>query len=76
MWRKLGAWYSLTTQNLADFPNAAETMLNIIEWWICLNMSPDEVKAIARFKNLNEPQEKLLLSACKKPRKYTRGCAI
>ena len=76
MWRKLGAWFWLATQNLADFPNAAETMLNMIEWWICLNMPPDEVKAIARFKSLNEPQERLLLSASKEPRKYTEGVVL
>jgi len=26
-------------------------MLNMIEWWICLNMPPDEVNKIARFPN-------------------------
>lgn len=76
MWRKLGAWFWLATQNLADFPNAAETMLNMIEWWICLVMPPDEVEAIARFKRLNEPQKQLLLSASKEPRKYTEGVVL
>src|SRR3569833_2036230 len=33
MWRKLGAWFWLATQNLDDFPRAAESMLNMIEWW-------------------------------------------
>ncbi|MFD1260400.1 conjugative transfer ATPase [Entomomonas asaccharolytica] len=76
MWRKLGAWFWLATQNLADFPNAAETMLNMIEWWTCLNMPPDEVEAIARFKSLNTPQKQLLLSATKEPRKYTEGVVL
>lgn len=52
MWRKLGAWFWLATQNLADFPTAAQTMLNMIEWWICLNMPPAEIEEIARFKKL------------------------
>ncbi|MDG6404365.1 conjugative transfer ATPase, partial [Pseudomonas quasicaspiana] len=43
MWRKLGAWFWLATQNIDDLPKAAEPMLNMIEWWICLNMPPDEV---------------------------------
>lgn len=76
MWRKLGAWFWLATQNLADFPDAAETMLNMIEWWCCLNMPPDEINAIARFKSLNEPQRQLLLSASKEPRKYTEGVIL
>ena len=42
MWRKLGAWYWLATQNIDDLPKAAEPMLNMIEWWICLSMPPDE----------------------------------
>ncbi|HMM53349.1 MAG TPA: conjugative transfer ATPase, partial [Burkholderiaceae bacterium] len=41
MWRKLGAWFWLATQNLDDLPKAAEPMLNMIEWWICLSMPPD-----------------------------------
>jgi len=36
MWRKLGAWFWLATQNVDDLPKAAEPMLNMIEWWICL----------------------------------------
>lgn len=76
MWRKLGAWFWLATQNLADFPNAAQTMLNMIEWWICLNMPPAEVEEIARFKRLNQPQKDLLLSATKEPRKYTEGVVL
>ena len=30
MWRKLGAWFWLATQNLDDLPKAAEPMLNMI----------------------------------------------
>ncbi len=37
MWRKLGAWFWLATQNIDDLPRAAEPMLNMIEWWICLS---------------------------------------
>src|SRR3546814_13893968 len=50
MWRKLGAWFWLATQNLDDLPKAAEPMLNMIEWWICLSMPPDEAEKIARFR--------------------------
>jgi conjugative transfer ATPase len=52
MWRKLGAWWWVATQNMADFPNAAKKMLNMIEWWICLVMPQEEIEDIARFKSL------------------------
>ncbi len=51
MWRKLGAWLWLATQNLADYPDTSEKMLNMAEWWLCLTMPPDEVEQISRLKN-------------------------
>lgn len=62
MWRKLGAWLWLATQNLKDFPDIAEKMLNMAEWWVCLTMPPEEVNDIARFKALTEEQKAVLLS--------------
>ena len=76
MWRKLGAWFWLATQNLADFPDAAQTMLNMIEWWICLNMPPAEIEEIARFRKLTPAQKALLLSASKEPGKFTEGVVL
>lgn len=63
MWRKLGAWLWLLTQNMKDFPDGAERMLNMCEWWLCLVMSPNEVEQIARFKTLTDEQRLMLLSA-------------
>lgn len=76
MWRKLGAWYWLATQNLDDLPKAAEPMLNMIEWWICLSMPPDEVEKIARFRELNPSQKALMLSARKEAGKFTEGIIL
>ncbi|KWU48834.1 conjugative transfer ATPase [Pseudomonas palleroniana] len=76
MWRKLGAWFWFATQNIDDLPRAAEPMLNMIEWWICLNMPPDEVNKIARFRELNEAQKKLMLSARKESGKFTEGVIL
>ena len=76
MWRKLGAWLWLATQNLEDFPDAAKKMLNMVEWWVCLVMPKEEVNEIARFRNINEAQRQMLLSACKSPRKYTEGVVL
>ncbi|MEI7198203.1 conjugative transfer ATPase [Pectobacterium versatile] len=76
MWRKLGAWFWLATQNIDDLPKAAEPMLNMIEWWICLSMPPDEVEKIARFRELTPAQKALMLSARKESGKFTEGIIL
>lgn len=76
MWRKLGAWLWLATQNLKDFPDIAENMLNMAEWWVCLTMPPEEVNDIARFKALTEEQKAVLLSASKLSGCYTEGVVL
>jgi len=76
MWRKLGAWWWVATQNMADFPSAAKKMLNMIEWWVCLVMPQDEIEDIAKFKSLSAEQKLLMLSATKSPRKYTEGVVL
>ena len=76
MWRKLGAWFWLATQNLDDLPKAAEPMLNMIEWWICLSMPPDEVEKIARFRALTPAQKALMRSARKESGKFSEGVIL
>ncbi|WP_022964703.1 conjugative transfer ATPase [Halopseudomonas pelagia] len=76
MWRKLGAWFWLATQNIDDLPKAAEPMLNMIEWWLCLSMPPDEVEKIATFRELSPAQKALMLSARKEAGKYTEGVIL
>jgi len=76
MWRKLGAWFWIATQNLEDFPDASRKMLNMMEWWLCLVMPKEEVEQIARFKDLSDEQRSLLLSTRKEPGKYTEGVVI
>lgn len=76
MWRKLGAWFWIATQNLEDFPDASRKMLNMMEWWLCLVMPKEEVEQIARFKDLTDVQRCLLLSARKEPGKYVEGVVL
>ncbi|MCO6056794.1 conjugative transfer ATPase [Pseudomonas sp. MOB-449] len=76
MWRKLGAWFWLATQNLDDLPRAAEPMLNMMEWWLCLSMPPDEVEKIARFRELTPAQKALMLSARKETGKFSEGVIL
>lgn len=76
MWRKLGIWLWLATQNLSDFPDDAKKLLNMIEWWELLVMPPEEVEQVSRFKSLTQEQHQLLLSATKAPGKYTEGVVL
>ncbi len=76
MWRKLGAWFWIATQNLDDFPDASRRMLTMLEWWLCLVMPKDEIDQIARFRQLTEEQTDLLLAARKSPGQYTEGVVL
>lgn len=76
MWRKLGTWLWLATQNMADFPDSAKRMLNMMEWWVCLTMPKEEVEQIKRFRTLNDETTGLLLSARKDPGKFTEGVVL
>ncbi|MFS7508921.1 hypothetical protein AB6W79_11275, partial [Pasteurella multocida] len=46
MWRKLGIWLWLATQNMDDFPNEAAKLLSMVEWWELLNVSASEIDEI------------------------------
>ena len=76
MWRKLGTWLWIATQNLADFPDASAKMLSLFEWWICLSAPKEEVEQIARFRDLTPEQRSLLLAAQKSPGQYTEGVVL
>ena len=76
MWRKLGAWLWLATQNLEDFPGAARKLLNLIEWWVCLVLPKEEVEEMRRFRDLSDAQRDLLLSATKADLQYTEGVVL
>ncbi len=76
MWRKLGIWLWLATQNLADFPDTAKKLLSMMEWWELLCLDKAEAEEVARFKDLNEEQKNLVLSARKENRKYTEGVVL
>ena len=73
MWRKLGAWLWLVTQNLDDFTDSAKSMLDNMEWWICLNLSKNDVSKLKKFKNITPEQEQMLLSAKKSTAQYIEG---
>ncbi|OBW98226.1 conjugative transfer ATPase [Gallibacterium anatis] len=77
MWRKLGIWLWLATQNMKDFPNDAVKLINMLEWWELLCGVDDyEIGEICRFKPLTEEQKNLIRSARKEDKKYTEGVVL
>lgn len=76
MWRKLGAWLWLATQNLEDFPDTAKKLLSMFEWWIAMVCPKEEIEQISRFKDLTDEQKHMLLAARKEPGKYTEGVVL
>lgn len=76
MGRKLAHWLWLATQNVKDFPDVSAKMLNMLEWWLLLNMPPNEIAEVARFKTLSEDQRLLVESATKASGKYTEGVVL
>ncbi|AWX14720.1 conjugative transfer ATPase [Mergibacter septicus] len=77
MWRKLGIWLWLATQNMGDFPNESAKIIGMLEWWELLcGVDDNELKEICRFKPLTEEQKSLIRSAQKEDRKYTEGVVL
>lgn len=76
MWRKIGIWLWLATQNMEDFPDAASKLLSMIEWWEMLVTKASEAEKIRRFKALSDEQLKMITSARKAPRQYTEGVVM
>lgn len=73
MWRKLGAWYWVATQNLSDFQGPAKALLNTMEFWWMLQMTRDEIDQASRFVDLTEAQRNAMAQCRKEPGKYTEG---
>jgi conjugative transfer ATPase len=76
MGRKLNHWLWLATQNVKDFPDVSAKMLNMMEWWLLLNMPPNEIAEVSRFKTLTHDQRLLVESATKASGKYTEGVVL
>ena len=74
--RRLGMWIWDATQNMADYPDEAEKMLAMFEWWVCLMVGRKELQELERFKELTEEERNMVLSTRKSPRQYTEGVVM
>ncbi len=75
-WRKLSIWLHQATQNLKDYPDEAEKMLSLAEWWYLLNIDESELASVLRFKELSAEHKKLVVSTRKESKKYTEGVVL
>ena len=75
-WRTFGAWLWIATQNLRQFPESAQELLDQPEWWILLAIDKDEVDQISLFRALTDEQREMILSARKQPGRYTEGVVL
>lgn len=75
-WRKLGIWLTQGTQNLADYPDESEKMLNLAEWWLLLNLDVGDLTEMKRFKDLTPEQEHLIKSCTKEIPNFTEGVVL
>ncbi|WP_105903607.1 conjugative transfer ATPase [Vibrio gangliei] len=76
MYRKLGVSPWFITQNITDFPDESEKLLTMIEWYIVMLASPDEVEKISKYKSLTEDQKSMIASSKKGDNKFTEGVVL
>lgn len=74
--RRLGLWFWMATQNMADFKDDAVKMLDMFEWWLCLRMGKSELEQLERFKALSPDQRSMILDTRKVDKKYTEGVLL
>lgn len=76
MFRKIGVSPWFITQNITDFPAEAEKLLTMIEWYIVMLASPQEVDLIAKYKSLTDEQINMIVSCKKSDKKFTEGVIL
>ncbi len=63
VWRKLGIWLTLATQDFSDIPLEAKKILTQAEFWLLLSMEEEEAQQISRFKDLTPEEHHLIRQA-------------
>ncbi len=75
-WRKLGAFLWLATQNIDDYPDTSQRLLNMMEFWLCLAMPKDEVDKISQFRDLTTEERQMMVNCVKSPQRYVEGVLL
>lgn len=75
--RKIGLWLIPVTQNVKDFDgNDAKKVLAMMETWLCLALSPDEVDNVENLRQLTAEQRSLILNIKKYAGLYSEGVLL
>ncbi len=75
--RKIGLWLMPATQNIDDL-NGEETkkLLSMMETWICLALSQNEIEKIEEFRTITDEEKVLLASVKKYPKVYAEAVLL
>lgn len=76
VWRKLGIWLTLATQDFSDFPIEAKKILTQAEFWLLLSMEEEEAQQISRFKDLTAEEHHLIRQAIIEKPNYSEATLI
>ena len=75
--RKIGLWLMPATQNISDLDGEeTKKLLSMMETWICLTLSENEIKHIEKFRALSSPEKRLLSSVRKVPAAYSEAVLL
>ncbi len=76
MYRKLGTWLWLGTQNMDDYTEISNKLLSMFEWLIAMTPPKKEIDAIEKIRDLTPEQRSMLRAARKEPGKFTEGVIL
>ena len=76
VWRKRHVWLMFVTQDFSDVTERARKILSQAEFWILLDMGPDEARQVARFRDLSDNEQRLLTQALKEPGRFIEGVLL
>lgn len=75
--RKIGLWLIPVTQNVKDFDGSeAKKVLAMMETWLCLALSPDEVDNVENLRQLTAEQRSLIHNIKKYAGLYSEGVLL
>ncbi len=76
MYRKLGTWLWLGTQNMDDYSDVSNKLLSMFEWLIAMTPPKKEIDAIEKIRDLTADERSMLRAARKDPGKFTEGVIL
>ncbi|MDO4642768.1 MAG: hypothetical protein Q4A74_02900 [Cardiobacteriaceae bacterium] len=76
VFRKLGCWLNLITQDITDFQGDALKILGNAEFWWLMKMDAKEIQQAEKILNLNEEAKHLIKFPRKEERRFVEGVSM